>query len=414
MTSADLTRARFLDELEASAKVLASVDSAAVAEAWASGAVDEWLELGGRPERLAVEVAERDHLAGTLLTWFVAGDGAAIGPIGSGQPTWWDDIGTHELAGVVELDFETPGQRAGAEIAYILSYVAKSGDAHDLSVTLSAKDSDRSVITSVTVGPAGLGEAATDDDLQGFRTVPVDAQVALDTIAAALAQPTDSLSPEAHVSLPLLARRLGSRLLPVFADDSETVELVPREPEDDAYAAEVVVSALRPLFAEPQPDFDSVLEDVGRRLAAGDADAISVAEVAAVDPDAPVTIDVLLDLVGAYFAPATLTPHPVTEGQALAELEPADWIGVILGLARSAPGTEVDGQALVTMINRVPEITTTVPARDAPRIGWAFEAMLYSWVLTGVLKDDGTVSPLARWLLPQAAVRAWTGESQLA
>lgn len=65
---------------------------------------------------------------------------------------------------------------------------------------------------------------------------------------------------------------------------------------------------------------------------------------------------------------------------------------------------------LIKAINAAPEITTTIPKKDAPALAWALESMLYAWEVTGVLVD-GEVGPAARWLLAHSAVRVWDGQS---
>ncbi|MGI9607172.1 MAG: hypothetical protein ACR2P0_13630 [Acidimicrobiales bacterium] len=51
---------------------------------------------------------------------------------------------------------------------------------------------------------------------------------------------------------------------------------------------------------------------------------------------------------------------------------------------------------------------TTIPKRDAPRVAWAFDQTLYAWELLGVIDDAGRVTPVGRWLLPRAALSAWS------
>lgn len=83
---------------------------------------------------------------------------------------------------------------------------------------------------------------------------------------------------------------------------------------------------------------------------------------------------------------------------------------MVLGLVRASVGTEVDGSMLVRAINTAPEITTSIPKKHAAALAWTFETMLYAWEVTGVLRD-GAVGPAARWILPQAALQAWSVDS---
>ena len=86
-SSSSALRKRFLGELENSTVVLDSVDTAAVAEAWASSAVAEWLALDGAVGALAANVDTHSD-AEKVVRWLEGGDI----PGGDG---WLGDVGTH-------------------------------------------------------------------------------------------------------------------------------------------------------------------------------------------------------------------------------------------------------------------------------------------------------------------------------
>ena len=399
MTTPEHFRDRYIDELTGATAVLDSVESAAIAEAWASGAVAEWLALDGTPGRLAGRVRDHSPLAADLIEWIDSGNRPAAS---TGQAAdWVADVGRHDLTRAVQL------RRSGANDAgVILEYTAPSGDRHDLSVSI-----DDGRIVGVAVGPEGLAIAAVDAERDDVEVDELDPSNALDMVRVALDRPLGELSPAAEASLPLVLRRVG--FLPSdFAGAGQTVAnrtLPERFAEDDQYAADVVQSALRKLLAEDQPAaVDDALASFVKQVANNDPDSLTVFDIAGIDPSKPVTVDGLIALAGAYLAPVDLGAHTDPQFDALIELEPADWVGVILGMSRTAPGTEIEGDTLVNFINKAPEITTTIPKADAPRLAWTFEQMLYSWEVTGVLTEDGEVSGAARWLLPRAAIAAWS------
>ena len=70
----------------------------------------------------------------------------------------------------------------------------------------------------------------------------------------------------------------------------------------------------------------------------------------------------------------------------------------------------MSGDVLVTLINRTPEITTSISKAERPRLAWAFDQMLFSWEVTGVLSADGQVTDAGRWLLGHAFVQALGSE----
>lgn len=397
MPTPDQIRSRYLDELLGAASVLDGIESAAVAEAWASGAVAEWHALDGADGRLASLVADTAPLAASLISWIEGGEA----PDASDGPDWLADVGRHELTRAVQLD-----QSNADDTGVIFEYTAPSGERHDLSVSI-----DDGAIVGIAVGPEGLALAAAEDDRDDVTVSDLEPRAALDIVRNALGQPLGELSPAAGATLPLVVRRVGFSAddLAEFTAMTSDRTLPERDIEDDRYAAELVQSALRKTLAAEQPAaVDEALAQFADRVAADDPDALTVFDIAGADPSQPLDIDGFIALVGAYLAPASLAPHTDPQFAALIELEPADWIGVVLGMSRAGVGTDIDGDALVRFINKAPEITTTIPKADAPRLAWTFEQMLYSWEVTGVLTSDGAVSDAASWLLPRAAIAAWS------
>lgn len=376
--------------------MLPSIESAAVAEAWASGAVAEWAALGGGQGQLAKRIVDHSPLGAGLISWMEGG------PAPRGDAEWIGDVGKHELTRSVRLlDAKTPD-----EVGIILEYKAPSEDRHDLSVTIS-----HGAITGIAVGPEGLAVAALEDDRESIWVEPIDVAEAIDAIRVALRTPIAELSAAAEATLPLVIHRVGvaDGELAGFAEKTQDRVLPERYEDDDRYSADVLRSALRSLVAEPAP---ASVEDARLALVAlvsnDDPDALTVFEVAGIEPTTSVDVEMLVRLVGAYLSPKNLDAHTDPQFAALAELEPADWVGVVLGMARAAVGTDVDGAAVVRFINKAPEITTTIPKGDAPHLAWTFEQMLFAWEATGVLTSDGGISDAARWLLPQAAIAVWS------
>ena len=170
----------------------------------------------------------------------------------------------------------------------------------------------------------------------------------------------------------------------------------------------MVNSALRKVLAEPVPASVGQAVDAFAALISDQSpDALTVLQVAGASATESIDQTALLAAVGAYFAPVDLTPHTDAQFEALVELEPVDWVGVVLGMTRSkAEGPPLDGEALVTFINRAPEITSTIPKQDAPRLAWTFDQMLFAWEVTGVLNEAGRVTDAGRWLLAHSFVAA--------
>lgn len=394
-SSSSALRKRFLGELENSTVVLDSVDTAAVAEAWASSAIAEWLALDGAVGALAANVDTHSD-AQKVVRWLEGGDI----PGGDG---WLGDVGTHAPVEAWELaDPQAPEERG-----VIVSFEAQSGDRHDVSVTVADGQ-----LLAVVVGPEGLAAATAEDDAgDGLVAQPLSVADAASIIRQATSSIAPDLSVISEASLPLLFRRFGIPLGLPQPESGEAVELPERDRELDQYGADVIRSALRAELAADMPEsVNDALVECRERFERSDPDALTLAEVADWSATGELSASDLVLLAGGYLAPVTLAPHSGAEQQSLVELEVADWIGVVLGLVRAPVGTEVDGSMLVRAINTAPEITTSIPKKHAAALAWTFETMLYAWEVTGVLRD-GAVGPAAPWILPHAALQAWGADS---
>ena len=395
MSSLDEVQTRYIDELIAAASVLDSIESAAQAEAWVSGAVAEWQALDGPDGALVPAIADQAPLAAGLLSWMEGG------PTPESEHAWTGDLGRCELARVMQLSSPTNK----GELGLIFEYTLDGEHDHDISVSLVDGE-----LSGIAIGPAGLADGVHNDDETELAIRDIDESVAIEMVASALGGSLDELSPSSEANVPLVLRRFGGQRLAASRSTPDRV-MPARDAEDDAWCVGVVRSALRSILESPAPD-SVELARIGfaARVANRDPDALTVLGVAGIERttgDGPLDLDVLIRCVGAYFAPVDLSAHTDAQFEALIELEPVDWAGVVLAMARAKPGgTPLDGGALVTFINRAPEITSVIPKSDAPRLGWAFEQMLFAWEVTGVISADGTVTKAGTWLLPHAYIAA--------
>lgn len=404
----DRMLARFVEELLETANVPETLDEAAQAEAWASGAVAEWVELGGDAGELADQIEAAAPLPAALVRWLVDGEPPTVGP------DWIADLGGQRPTDAWML------RAAGAsgdeaEAAVIVEFEAPSKDRHAVSITIA---DGRAV--DCGVGPAGLAEAADEHDADAMDVTPLAVDEALERLRAALgSMRSDELTVNGRLNVPLALRRFGVAPDTAMASTGThpAVPIPPRDPEDDTWAADLLRSALRlheatANLADAPASATEAHAAFSAALDAGDADAQTVVDVCGLAGADAAAGDggTYLRAIAAYLRPVDLSVHPTPTQEALIELEWADWLGAVIGLARSEAGTEVDGRTLVQLINRCPEITTSIPKNDAARIGWAFEQALYAWAVTGVLDDDGALTEAGRWLLPRAALAAWEGQ----
>ncbi|NNC79484.1 MAG: hypothetical protein HKN94_04950 [Acidimicrobiales bacterium] len=399
MSGADAVVDRFRAEIIRAASVLDELESASQAEAWSSGALADWWDLGA-PGSLAELLAGAEPLAAALVAYL---EGAGADVVGV---SWGSDVGRHEIVAAHELRASSDSSGSAEEIAIVLEYEAPGGDRHDVSVTI--RDGQ---LVDAALGPAGLLDSAGDGafPLEHEPLTPADAtRRVADALAMVSVGVMSEVSESGRANLPILLRRfrLAPEVISEVSDGRASVELPVRDPEDDQYAASLIVSVLRvDRGAEPPASVVAAFDGFHDTVEPHDLDVL--AEVAGVDTAEELSFATYLRLVGAYLAPVSLSAHGVDAQRELSCLEWADWLGAILGATRAGAGVEIDGDVLVSFINRCPEITTSIPKSDAVRVAWAFEQALFSWEVTGVIDGDARLTEAGVWLLPRAALAAW-------
>lgn len=99
----------------------------------------------------------------------------------------------------------------------------------------------------------------------------------------------------------------------------------------------------------------------------------------------------------------SLTPR---EREALLWLEWADWLGAGIGLIRAGGGTAIDGSVLVDMVNRCPEVSSSVHADDREYAEWAFDIAL-DHLLEAELVIEGVLTEAGAEALHPSLLEAW-------
>jgi len=346
---------------------LAALD-AARAEAWASDVL-----------ALAAECAVDSSALGAAIAR-AGGDGAAtaiaalsglvdeLPPLAwTGEaPAWVDAVGTARCEGAWVLS-------AGRSESIAFRFVDALDERHVITVDLVASLPE--TIGEVVVGPGDLLDALLEDDADIERTDGGPSDLAARCVAALRAtdQPSMSSVVNGRVLLRRLATLVDVDVPPPVAVEEEIPDAPPRDPEDDAYALEVLARALPA----------SVDETIGSAAAER------------------------VGAVAEFVAPTDLAPLDPRQRDAVLTLEWADWLGAVIGLVRAGAGCAVAGDRMVDFVNRCPEIDTTIPKADRARIGWAFATVIEPWGEWGLLDDDGRVTALGLTVLPAALRRAW-------
>ncbi len=372
---------RFVDELVSSAVFVDHCEDAASAEAWASGAFADWQTLADG-EIDPVQVVGLNDVAAHLIE-LMADPGRAVDRDRLSGRAWGSDVDTHVLVDAHRV------RDGGTNAAIILEYEAASGAQHDLTLTV-----DAGVVVAATIGPPGLAEAILGDPTSAVSVESIDEP----RIADVLAELRFGLDDASSANGPLLQRRLGVQVGVTANDPTEPLDLA-RDPGADAWARSIIERTI-PLEPTTQRRvLGEIAASIDERRATGDPDIWTLEAVACSDDAAA--------MIGAYLAPRNLDVHPADEAEAIAWLEPADWVGAISGIAVSAPGTAIDGDTLVTMINRSSVVTTTIPKTDRALVAWALERTLYAFEIGGVLDETGQTTQDASAILGLAARAAW-------
>ena len=364
----DSPSAEELDELAAAvleqADEIASLD-AARAEAWASDVLSLAAEAAVPPAMLYDTLAEVGGAGAAIALIALAGlhDGVPRIDYPGATPSWVEAVGTSRCEGAWEL-------RAGGGESVAFRFVDSADDRHVITVDLVPGVSE--TIGEVIIGPGDMLDALHEEDARIDSEGGGPAALATRCIAAlgATGRPTRSAVANGR----LLLRRLADLTEadvdpPVFVED-EVPEAPPRDPDDDAYALEILTRALDGA-AGPE-----------------ESDAVAAA-------------------VASFVAPVDLAPFGPAERDAVLILEWADWLGAVIGLVRAGEGVAVDGAGMVDLVNRCPEVTTTIPKADRARIEWAFDTAIASWTDLGILAD-GRLTEFGVAALPAALRRAWT------
>ncbi len=379
------------------------------AEAWASDLAALALEAGEDGiERLVVALSRLGgrSAAAAVLALDAVVPGLAVPSASALEPAppWAAVLGTSAVEGAAVL-------RARRGESAVFRFVDAADDHHVVVVDLvpAGVEDGREQVGEIAVGPGDL-LAVIEEDEAGIQKTEQPATELAERVAAAM-RSTERPRPSAVANGRLLVARLTALGIeppppPVWVDE-EIPPLPSRDDEDDTYARDV----LRQALGDPtEPDPQALVEAAAllRRSALADAPLARwlAASAGPVDLDES-DRDVVLAALAAAVVPSLLVPLEPDARQAVLDLEWADWLGAVIGLVREGPGATVDPDALVDHVNRCPEVTSTIPKKDRPRVAWAFAVCTEPWSVLG-LAVEGLLTPFGAAILPAVLDRAWS------
>ncbi len=332
----------------------------------------------------------------------VAGVSEVAGP---DLPGWLASLGTSRCDGAWIFT-----NRRGSSAVY--RFADSAGAAHALAIDLIPGHPE--VLGDITVGPPDVIELAEDPDVE-LDVEPHDPVSLARRVADAMSateRPSDSLVMNGRLIVARLSTLVDhSWVVPVRAID-EVPDLPERNPDDDAFALDVLDRALGPVGSTSIRVPEGVADAADRLRVAARSDGPAAQWLAAsrgpVDLDEP-DDQVVLAALAASVAPSRMEPLDADAREAVTILEWADWLGVVLGLVREGEGAAVASSHLVDLINSCPEVTSSVPKSDRPRVEWALEVCGHLWQEIGV-SQEGQLTEAGIWALPRALRYAWNSD----
>lgn len=360
-------------EVTDAAAVLRELPDLARAEAWASSVLGVWAEA---PDAAAIDAEFIDWLDGSpnpnapLLLVVLSGlHEVGEDPLDRARarlqnpPSW-----ALASAPAVPVRAWTVVDREVRS----LGIAFRLGDASEYSVLADIADE---LLTSLIIGPGPDELFDGAEDL--VQPTPVEVADAAEQVERAWVRLVESHHPtpeSVYVNGSLAAARLR--------------EVVGRD---------LVVSARPEREDEP---LDDAIDSAERTELNGWA--VSVLDGSGVGPGVPGPEALVDPLI-----PARAAQYPAAEREAFGALEWADWLGAVIGLCREAPGVVVEPAMLVDLINRCPEVTSTIPKNDRAYFEWAFSLVLPLWRRAGVVDADNALAADGAAKLVDALRRAW-------
>lgn len=228
-------------------------------------------------------------------------------------------------------------------------------------------------ISAVRLGEAEVIPAADEPGMEDVVVAPVELEAVRSRIAAALGRPIVG-DEETWLNAAVAQARFESLGIERTAEFTPPATAHPG-PERDEDGARLVLDLL-----------PRALRDRWSAGASGDSSA-------------------LVEEAAALIRPTEIVGLAADEAEAVVHLEWADWIGAVLGLVRGGPGTAAMPDDLVRLINRCPEVTTTIPPNEAAAIAACFAVATTPWIEAGLIVDGRLAEAGAR-LLPDAVLLA--------
>lgn len=195
-----------------------------------------------------------------------------------------------------------------------------------------------------------------------------------------------------------------------IADDAEDDDEPVEWPDPEPASWKVVEAAIA---AVPRETPIEELRAAVDRLRESDGDeAVEVLWAAAALDESDIfdsDLELWLELAAGVVLPRDAVPMDAQDEEAWASIEPADWAGAVIGLARAGVGHDATPAALLDLIEGCDEVDSGHLDED-DEIGLlaGFGIVVGLWRALGAVDAQGRLTALGHWGIPEALRRAWT------
>lgn len=180
----------------------------------------------------------------------------------------------------------------------------------------------------------------------------------------------------------------------------------------DQTAADVLARAWPPVieWEEPPTVVEDAAEQIRNGVEGGRFPFVYFApDLDEESDDVGLWLDAATSSIAPIEDPTTERGQNASEAAAVAALQYADWLALVVGLARRGVGASLTTPKVVDDINSMEEIEGEIPEDDPidEDLAAAIAVLAPLWTALGALDDQGRLTELGLWGLPRALFLAW-------
>lgn len=181
----------------------------------------------------------------------------------------------------------------------------------------------------------------------------------------------------------------------------------------DQTAADVLARAWPPVveWEDPPTVIEDAADQIRDGVEAGRYPFVYFApDLDAASDDVGLWLDAATSSIAPIEDPTTERGQNVAEAAAIDALQYADWLALVVGLARRGVGAALTTAKVVEDVNSMEEIEGEIPEDEGvdAELAAAIAVLEPLWTALGALDDGGRLTELGLWGLPRALFLAWS------